>query len=467
MTGVMQSLALAAASVVLAAFAVACIGGGPDATEGERLLELEAKAHSLEESAEILADENARLREEVAALRQAQAEYVQQRQATQAAMEHGEAVADFEEGQEEQLSALEEGQDRIEHRLDALEARTGLLEDAEPQRTEIRDRSTRSEEQPEHLDTRLGELEYRVSKLEALLSPKKQVSKLSPETALEQTRKLAGPVGAEVYNIDSREPAERAILVLPPEPIAGNPLIVSLHGYGGNSADHSRYFPLHEQVPSRSFGLLLPNGLPDSDGNPAWNPTDESRNDGKASEDDFAYLSGLVARAMELQDFGPVYIFGYSNGGFMAYHLACKGLPGLRAVVSIAGTSYYEDSECEGTQPVSVLHIHGEQDRVIAFHGSWESELPATGPAVYYAGAREMYYRWAERAGCDTDLEESGADLDLDLAIEGAETGTFRFTAGCAEGATVEIWSSDEGGHAPDYGDDFIDALLDWLLSQE
>ena len=29
---------------------------------------------------------------------------------------------------------------------------------------------------------------------------------------------------------------------------------------------------------------------------------------------------------MAIKDFGPVYFFRYSNGGFMAHRIACKGL---------------------------------------------------------------------------------------------------------------------------------------------
>ena len=76
-----------------------------------------------------------------------------------------------------------------------------------------------------------------------------------------------------------------------------------------------------------------------------------------------------MARAREVKDFGPVYLFGYSNGGFMAYHMACKSLPGLRAVASLAGTSYVEDSSCDGAPPGSVLHIHGTDDGAILFEG--------------------------------------------------------------------------------------------------
>ena len=54
------------------------------------------------------------------------------------------------------------------------------------------------------------------------------------------------------------------------------PLIVSLHGYGGDSAWHSVYMPLHERVNSDGFALLLPNGAPDGEGNRSWNPTDDA-----------------------------------------------------------------------------------------------------------------------------------------------------------------------------------------------
>ena len=162
-----------------------------------------------------------------------------------------------------------------------------------------------------------------------------------------------------------------------------------------------------------------------------------------------------------------MYFFGYSNGGFMAYHMACKGLPGLRAVASVAGTSYYEDSECGGAPPVSLLHIHGTADDVIRYEGEVADPVSmGEGDSAFYAGAKDMYHRWAERAGCDTDSENSGENLDLDAAIDGAETFTRRFTEGCAEGITVELWSSAEGGHTPAYGGAITEALLDWLLSQ-
>ena len=217
------------------------------------------------------------------------------------------------------------------------------------------------------------------------------------------------------------------------------------------------------------FALLLPNGQRDGAGTRFWNPTDRCCDGGKSGGDDVTYLTELVASARELLDFGPLYFFGYSNGGFMAYHMACKGLPGLRAVASLAGTSYVEDSACDGTPPVSVLHIHGAADHVILFEGDAREPGPkGDGEPAFYAGARDMVTRWSQRAGCEwTDQSEPQATLDLDPHVPGAETQVFRLQSGCAAGIMIELWTAVGGGHAPAYGEVFVDALIGWLLSQE
>lgn len=457
--GFFPSLALVAACVLLAAFLLACNGDEADSTTGERLLLLEAETHSLEESLETLhaeneavlrevtalRDENTALTSELAALRQAQAEFIQQQEAAEAAREHEEEDADFEEGQEVRLAALEEEQARYDQWFDDLFWRIQDLEGV----AAMAGWNLVSKDDWSKNDK----------------SPSKE------GTVLERTAALAEDVGGEVYNIDSGQPEERAILVMPVEPIDGNPLIVSLHGYGSNTVQHSQSFPLHREVVSRGYGLLLPNGTPDGKGNQSWNPTDLTSDSSKASADDYAYLADLVARAKELKDFGPVYVFGYSNGGFMAYHLACKGLPGLRAVASLAGTSYYDDAECEGAPPVSVLHIHGTADEVILFGGEVAEPRLESEAVASYASALEMLMRWGDRAGCEwprTSAEFAHyAVLDLDMFVRGPETYAYRLESGCAEGIDIQLWQGVQSGHTPGYLHAFLEALLDWLLSQE
>ena len=293
---------------------------------------------------------------------------------------------------------------------------------------------------------------------EALASPEDSAARLADES------------GADVSYVEHPAREAHAILVTPADFVEGEtPLIASLHGFGGTAAYHAAFVPLHERVDSHGFALLLPNGALDANGNRFWNPTDECCDGGKSGGDDIAYLTELVAQAEKARDFGHIYFFGYSNGGFMAYHVACKGLPGLRAVASLAGTSYVEDTSCDGAPPVSALHIHGSADAAIRFDGdATEPDPKSDGETAFYVGAEEMVARWSRRAGCDWPEDpQLQATLDLDLSVPGAETQVFRLESGCAEGISVELWVSEGSGHAPDYGAAFVDALIDWLLSQQ
>ncbi len=284
---------------------------------------------------------------------------------------------------------------------------------------------------------------------------------------------LAEDSGGQVHYVNHPEREDRTVLMMPLEFVDGEtPLVVSLHGFhgfGGDSAYQTTYVPLHERVNTDGLALLLPNGALDGEGNRFWNPTDRCCDGGKSGEDDVAYLTELVANATKVRDFGPVYFFDYSNDGFMSYHIACKGLPGLRAVASLAGASYVEDSSCDGAPPVSVLHIHGTEDGVILFEGDESEPDPkGDGEPAFYAGAQDMVKRWSRRAGCDwpEDLQPY-ATLDLEQYVPGSETQAFRLEAGCAEGITIELWIGAGSSHSPGYGDAFVDALVDWLLSQE
>ena len=363
-----------------------------------------------------------------------------------------------------------------EAKVHSLEASVQALAD---ENAELKAEITALRERLDERDARIQELEEVAAKAELVLSDKDQWSKGKDEwrslpegDAVERTARLVENSAGEVYYLDHPEREDRTVLALPQEFVDGEtPLIVSLHGFGGDSAYQSAYVPLHERVNTDGFALMLPNGTPDINGNRSWNPTDSpfTKNSGETGQDDVAYLTELVEEAMKVRDFGPVYFFGYSNGGFMSYHMACRGLPGLRAVASLSGTSYVEDSSCDGARPVSVLHIHGDADDVIRFEGDKSEQDPeGDGELAFYAGAQDMVSRWSRRAGCDWPDDPSPyAVLDLDKYVPGSETQAFRLEPGCAEGISIELWTGVGSGHSPGYGDAFVDALVDWLLAQE
>ncbi len=363
------------------------------------------------------------------------------------------------------------GDERVLELEEKVRTLEGSLEALAAENAELKGEVAVIRQEQADFVARLERLEQAAYKKEPVVSDKEEWSKGKEEqgTALERTARLAEESGGEVHYVDYTG-RETSVLVAPLELVDGEtPLIVSLHGFGGDASYQAAYVPLHRRVNTAGFGVLLPNGQLDAQGNRFWNPTDECCEGGKTGEDDVAFLTALVAEAKKVRDFGPVYFFGYSNGGFMSHHMACKGLPDLRAVASLAGTSYVEDASCEGAPPVSVLHIHGTEDSVILYEGAEsESDAKGDGAKAFYAGAREMVTRRSRRAGCDWPEDpQSHTTLDLDQYVAGAETHAFRLDSGCAEGITIELWAGAGSSHSPGYGDAFVDALVDWLLSQD
>lgn len=60
-----------------------------------------------------------------------------------------------------------------------------------------------------------------------------------------------------------------------------------------------------------------------------------------------------------------VYATGISNGGMLAYRLACD----TRIFAAIGPDSATQLGRCRSLAPVSVIHIHGTADRDIPYHG--------------------------------------------------------------------------------------------------
>lgn len=249
------------------------------------------------------------------------------------------------------------------------------------------------------------------------------------------------------------------------------PLVMVLHGFGGDADGIDAYLGLRRQIETERFALLMPDGRIDETGYRYWGSLPGS--DG-GDEDDVTYLADLFTEARGYLNVDGVYVIGYSNGGAMAYTLACAGplIDDLRGLVAIAAPSFKDPSRCDNWRPVSVLHIHGDADDTILYagvdnarDGDSDGESGKEGVAESddgYPGAVELTQRWAVRAGCNADAIEQLDDIDLDIGIPGAETARQRVRQACNE-YTIELWTIREGGHGPEFRDDIGGTLIRWL----
>jgi polyhydroxybutyrate depolymerase len=237
------------------------------------------------------------------------------------------------------------------------------------------------------------------------------------------------------------------------------PLVVLLHGYSIDAMIQDSYFQLSAKVDRRDFFLLLPNGTRETSGsmNRFWNATDACCDLHASGVDDVGYLRGLIEEARASFAIDGVHLIGHSNGGFMAYRMACDAPEVIDSVVSLAGATFFDESRCQPSEPTRVLQIHGTDDTTILYGGV------ASGP-MRYPGAEETVERWASRAGCNLGMMESGPALDLEAVVPGMETEVAIYLIGCAPAIEVELWRINGGSHVPMLSGDFPDRVLDWSL---
>lgn len=233
------------------------------------------------------------------------------------------------------------------------------------------------------------------------------------------------------------------------------PLVVLLGGFWNLASDLDGWLDMSGRVDTDEFLLLLPDGTIDPDGAPFWNATDTCCDFYGSGVDDAGYLRGLIDEAVARLsvDTDRVVLLGHSNGGFMAYRMACEPDSPVTALVSIAGSGWLDPDDCEASHPVSVLQVHGELDDVVLFDG--DADAP---------GALELLARWAERAGCSGGLQEDPARREY--ADEGIENETIASSyGGCAAGLAVDLWLMEGSDHYPEFRAGFAAAALDWLFT--
>ncbi len=181
------------------------------------------------------------------------------------------------------------------------------------------------------------------------------------------------------------------------------PLVVLLHGVRTTAEQTDLWLGLTRVNDRANFLLLMPNGSKDSTGNRFWNATTECCDDENSGVDDASYLADIISEAKSRFAVDParVYVIGHSNGGYMAYTLACSYPELVRGVVSIAGSTFVNAAECKNPQPLNILQIHGDQDSTVPFDGNGRSP-----------GAIATTQRWVDINQCQSKTEAADA-LDL------------------------------------------------------
>jgi len=228
-----------------------------------------------------------------------------------------------------------------------------------------------------------------------------------------------------------------------PRPATGYPLVLVLHGGGGNAAITERMTGFTDQARSANFIVVYPQGTGRfGDRLLTWNAGHCCGYAMKQRVDDVGYLRALIAHLKQTLPVDPrrVYLTGMSNGAMMAHRAGIALADQVAAIAPVVGTLFGD--EPRAVAPVSLLAINGALDHNVPPAGgapggpgrrSWDG-TPAR-PAL------DQGRYWAQADGCKADPVTSRAPQAL------VHTWT------CPDGLGVQTLLIDDNGHAWPGGD--------------
>lgn len=226
------------------------------------------------------------------------------------------------------------------------------------------------------------------------------------------------------------------VLILPPayydtsEPY---PLVIALHGAGGSARQMERMYGLNEKAAEAGFVLLYPEGIRNDGplGIRTWNAGRCCADAMEKNVDDVGFISTLVDRMVTDYriDSRRVYVTGISNGGMMAYRLACELSHKIAAIAPISATMMA--NACEPSRAVPVLHIHSLLDTKVPYSG----------------GVGISGYNFAP---VDSALRVMAANAACDATPERIDDGKVIVTqwTDCEDGVSIEGYVTYDGGHS-------------------
>ena len=150
------------------------------------------------------------------------------------------------------------------------------------------------------------------------------------------------------------------------------PLLFVLHGFGGDAQTISDYTNIEDSLDAYDLDAVVvyPNGTgAEQDLFQSWNAGTCCPFATFELVDDVAFFDELITSLITQYEIDTtrVWVVGHSNGGMMAYRLACELSTRVTAIGVAAGALVIDT--CAPVRPVSALHVHGELDTVVPLTG--------------------------------------------------------------------------------------------------
>lgn len=153
------------------------------------------------------------------------------------------------------------------------------------------------------------------------------------------------------------------------------PLVIVLHGGAGNRKNVMRMTGMSKKADKEGFFVLYPAGTGFFKHRVlTWNAANCCGYAKRNNVDDVAFIRTLLdtLQAQYKIDSKRIYATGISNGGMLAYRLACRMGDRIAAIAPVAAA--FNEVACQPAEPVSVIIFHGKLDEHVLYDGGLSSK---------------------------------------------------------------------------------------------
>jgi polyhydroxybutyrate depolymerase len=206
-------------------------------------------------------------------------------------------------------------------------------------------------------------------------------------------------------------------------------LVISMHGGALWPATHMETSEWSRVADREGFIVVYPSGRGLSR-QKVW-----QAGQGASISKDVIFIRDLIDALGAEYNIDParIYADGLSNGGGMAFLLACALSDRIAAVGMVAPAVFLPWERCAGARPVPMIVFHGTADRFTPYHGgaSWVARNHV------FPDIGSWTVTWAARNRCGAKATETVVAADVTRTAYGQ----------CEQGASVELYSIHHGGH--------------------